>query len=322
MSITKIAVLTSGGNAPGMNACLRAVVRTGIFHGLTVIGVRRGYAGLLAADFQDMTLQSVSGIINRGGTILRTARCAEFERPEGRQRAAQVLREHGIEGLIVIGGSGSSRGALALYQETGFPLVTVASTIDNDIGGCDFSIGFDTAVDTAVEAIDRLRETADSHERIFFLEVMGRKAGFIALETALAGGAEVVLLPEYPWSLDDLCAKIATWEARGKRSCLVVVAEGAGSALEIAAEVATRLGVETRATILGHLQRGGSPTADDRVLASRTGAAAVEALRRGERGKLVGMIGGRVALTPLEEACQAKKVPDRALYELVNTLAI
>jgi 6-phosphofructokinase 1 len=317
----KIAVLTSGGSAPGMNAAIRAVVRSGIARGLTVMGVQRGYAGLLAGDLREMDVTSVSGIINRGGTILHTSRCQEFHEPAGRRQAAEVLAAQGLEGLIVIGGSGSSQGAWRLFAETDFPILVVPSTIDNDVGGCDYSIGFDTAVDTAVGCIDKIRDTADSHERIFVIEVMGRDAGFLGLETALAGGAEAALLPEFPWNLDDLCARIAAWEQRGKRSFIIVVAEGAGSALEISAQIAERTGSETRATTLGHLQRGGIPTVDDRILASRTGAAAVAALLDGARGQTVGVIGREVVVTSLEEVCRTRKRPDPQLYELVNALS-
>lgn len=317
----KIAVLTSGGNAPGMNAAIRAVVRSAVGWGVSVVGVRRGYSGLLAGDLWEMDVTSVSGIINRGGTILRTSRCPAFYESASRARAVEVLASQGIEGLIVIGGNGSSQGAFHLFSETGFPILVVPSTIDNDISGCDYSIGFDTAVHTAVECIDKIRDTADSHERIFVIEVMGREAGFLGLETALAGGAEAALLPEFPWDLQELCRRITAWEQRGKRSFIIVVAEGAGSATEISGRIAQYTGAETRATLLGYLQRGGIPTVDDRILASRTGAAAVQALLEGAKGQTVGILGREVALTPLDQVCRTQKRPDPELYALVNALA-
>ncbi|HIE50237.1 MAG TPA: 6-phosphofructokinase [Armatimonadetes bacterium] len=317
----KIAVLTSGGDAPGMNACLRAVVRAGIHSGLTVVGVYRGYTGLIAGETGELNLSSVSGIIHRGGTIIRTGRCPEFFHPEGRERAYRTLEAQGIEGLIVIGGNGSYQGAWLLHQEWGVPVIGVPGTIDNDIAGTDYTIGFDTAVETAVACIDKIRDTADSHERIFVVEVMGRHAGFIALETALAGGAEAVLVPEYPeFTGEDVCTRLEAGKRRGKRSFIVVVAEGAASGVEVARLIAERTGAETRATVLGHLQRGGSPTVDDRVLGSRCGAAAVEALRAGETAKMVCQRANEIVLADLEIAWQQKKPLDRALYELVNVL--
>ena len=317
----RIAVLTSGGNAPGMNAAIRAVVRSGIARGIQVVGVKRGYTGLLQEDLGEMDAPSVSGIINRGGTILYSSRCPEFCDPASRARAAAVLTTQRIEGLIVIGGSGSAQGAWHLFSETAFPVLLVPSTIDNDVGGCDYSIGFDTAVDTAVDCIDKIRDTADSHHRIFAIEVMGREAGFLGLETALAGGAEAALLPEFPWNMDELCTRIMAWQRRGKRSLIIVVAEGVGSAAVLSAQIAARTGAETRATLLGHLQRGGIPTTDDRLLASRTGGEAVAALLQGVSGHAVGLRGREIVLTPLEEVCSTRKKPDPHLYELVNALA-
>jgi 6-phosphofructokinase 1 len=319
----RIAVLASGGDAPGMNACLRAVVRAGRRAGLEVLGVRRGYAGLIAGDMAPLERQDVGNIIQRGGIVLGTARCEDFRTVEGRARAGRALRDVGAEALVVMGGDGSYRGALALAQEIGVCCLGIPASIDNDVYGTDFSIGFDTAVNTALESIDRIRDTADASERPFFVEVMGRASGAIALEVALAGGADGVVVPETPTDVDALCRLLQEGFRKGKRSHIVVVAEGdeAGGALALARRVGERIKSEHRVVVLGHVQRGGSPTARDRVLASKLGAAAVDALLAGEANQAVGEIGGRVRLTPLQEAAERKKQTDRALLDLAYRLS-
>src|SRR5215467_11030225 len=279
----RIGLLTSGGDAPGMNAAIRAIVRHALGRSLEVVGIRRGYAGLLAGEVQPLTRAGVANIIQRGGTVLGTSRSAEFMRPEGRARAAAVLRGAGIEGLVVIGGDGTFHGATLLAEEHGVCVAGVPGTIDNDVYGTDFTIGFDTAVNTALEAIDRVRDTAASHERLFLVEVMGRTCGDIALGVGVAGGAEDVLLPESPRDLLDLAADLRhSWE-RGKRSSIIVVAESGeqGRSFRLAEEVGRLTGLEPRVCILGHIQRGGTPSARDRVLASRLGAGAVDILVEG-----------------------------------------
>jgi len=287
------------------------------------VGIRRGYQGMLAGEFQEMDAGSVSNIVHLGGTILKTARCDAFYWPEARAEAARLLREAGIDALVAIGGDGTFRGAHALTQEHQIPVIGVPGTIDNDIYGSDATIGYDTAVNTALDAIDRIRDTATSHDRLFFVEVMGREAGFIALAAGAAGGAEMILVPEIEVSAEEIHRVIAAGVARGKTSSIIVVAEGdeEGGALEIARKVRALGDVECRVTILGHTQRGGAPTARDRVLASRLGAAAVQALIDGDSDKMVGMIGGDVVRTPLPETWEKKKGLDRTLYELAGILA-
>ena len=321
----RIGVLTSGGDAPGMNAAIRAVVRTCIFHGVEPVGIMRGYQGILDKRFFDMQSHSVSKIINLGGTMLKSSRCPQFKEKEIRKQAIENLKEKGIEALIVIGGDGSFRGADALYTEFGFPVVGVPGTIDNDIYGTDFTIGFDTAINTAVEAIDKIRDTADSHNLLFFVEVMGRDAGFIGLYTGIATGAEECLLPEYHTDINKLCNYIINDRRKNKTSGIIVVAEGddAGSALEIAAKVKEKLpDYDTRVTTLGHIQRGGSPTCNDRVLASLLGNGAVEALLEGLSGIMVGQINGKVAYTPLSQAYTEHNMIDTNLYEMARVLAL
>ncbi len=292
-----------------MNACIRAVVRTSVGQGLKVFGVRRGFAGLMAGETVEMNVRSVANILQRGGTILATSRSEAFKTPEGRQKAAKVLRECGIDGLVAIGGEGSFRGAQDLIDEYGVQVVGIPGTIDNDLYGADPSIGFDTAVNTALEAIDRIRDTAASHERLFFVEVMGRRTGFIALEVGLAGGAEAVVVPEAPTDLDQLCRTLSASHRGGKTSSIVVVAEGdeAGGAFTLAQQVKARVGMESRVVVLGHIQRGGSPTARDRVLAGRLGAAAVERLMAGKAGVMVGEVAGELVYTPLRETWEKTK---------------
>jgi 6-phosphofructokinase 1 len=318
-----IGVFTSGGDAPGMNACLRAVVRTAIHEGRRVIGIHRGYAGMLAGEFTEMTATSVSNIIQLGGTIIKTARCEEFFHPEGRAMAAGNLREAGIEGLIAIGGDGTFHGAHYLWLEHGVPVIGLPGTIDNDCYGTDYTMGYDTAANTALDAIDRIRDTATSHNRLFFVEVMGRRAGFIALTVGVAGGAEMILVPEMDVSCEEIYKTIAAGVARGKTSSIIVVAEGdeQGGAFEIARRVQEYGPVESRVTILGHVQRGGKPTAFDRLLASQLGAAAVHALLEGDSDKMIGRVNNEIVRTPLPETWERKKGFDRPLYDLATVLA-
>ncbi|MGB9886625.1 MAG: 6-phosphofructokinase [Moorellales bacterium] len=317
----RIAVMTSGGDAPGMNACIRAVVRKAIYHGLEVVGIARGFAGLLDGEMRPLDLASVSDIIHRGGTMLRTARSREFYTEAGQDRGAQVLKEAGVEGLVVIGGDGSFRGAQALFRR-GIAVVAVPATIDNDIPGTDYALGFDTALNTAVEAINKIRDTATSHERVFLVEVMGRHSGQIALLAGIAGGAEVILVPEIPFEVDAVVEQIRRGRRRGKLHSIVLVAEGAASAVELGRQIAERTELETRVTILGHIQRGGSPTAFDRIAASRLGARAVELLLEGKAGYMVGLVRGEVEALELERVLKGQKTIDRDLYELAGVLAL
>jgi 6-phosphofructokinase 1 len=317
----KIGVLTSGGDAPGMNAAIRAVVRTSIYYKVEVVGIRRGYAGLINGDFIPLTLGSVADIIHRGGTVLRTARSEEFFHPEGRQQAVSLLEQEGIEGLVVIGGDGTFRGALEL-EKIGVPTVGIPGTIDNDIPCTQFTIGFDTAVNTVVDAINKIRDTATSHERIFVIEVMGRHAGFIALSAGLAGGAESVLIPERSFSLDDVVAKIKRGQRRGKLHSIILVAEGAASTFDVAKKINELSGLDTRVSILGHIQRGGTPTALDRILASRMGAEAVNLLINGRHKLMVGIQDNRIKNFDLEWALNQRHEIDLSEYELAQILAI
>jgi 6-phosphofructokinase 1 len=318
-----IAVLTSGGDAPGMNACIRAAVRAALGQGLKVLGVRRGFSGLMGGEIMEMNLRSVANILQRGGTILGTSRSPAFKTHEGREKAAKVILEAGIEGLIVIGGEGTMRGAKDLMDEHGARIVGIPGSIDNDLYGSDPSIGFDTAVNTALEAIDRIRDTAASHERLFFVEVMGRRTGFIAVEVGLAGGAEAVVVPETPTDLDRLCRTLTESQRRGKTSSIIVVAEGdeAGGAFALAEQVKARVGLESRVVVLGHIQRGGSPTARDRVLAGRLGAAAAGRLIAGKAGVMVGEVAGVLVDTPFRDTWEKIKSLDLTRLELVGKLA-
>ena len=316
----KIAVFTSGGDSPGMNACIRAVVRTAIFNNIKVAGIIRGYNGMVEDDFMEMDSRSVSNIIQRGGTILKTARSQSFMTKEGRKQAYDNLVKRGIEGIICIGGNGTFTGAKVFYEEYGIPSIGAPGTIDNDLYGTDFTIGFDTAINTAVEAIDRIRDTADSHGRVFFIEVMGRHAGYIALAAGIAGGAEVILVPE---STNDW-QKLSDYFIRDKSKkafSIVVVAEGdeQGGAYKIVDKLRMQIpDFDPRVSILGHIQRGGSPTAYDRVLASRIGNAAVEALLRGETNKMAGLINNQVALTSYDDAINKTKQLNADLLRLVD----
>lgn len=317
----RIAVLTSGGDAPGMNAAIRAVVRKGVYHGLEVIGVYRGYQGLIRGDLKPLSLGSVGDIIHRGGTMLYTARSEEFKTEEGQEKAVKTLREHGVEGLVVIGGDGSFRGAMKLTQR-GIPTVGVPGTIDNDIPGTDFTIGFDTAINTVIQAIDKIRDTATSHERTYVVEVMGRDAGDIALWAGLADGAESILIPEAPYDLDEVVERLQRGNKRGKKHSIILVAEGVASGVEVGEEIRRRTGWETRVTVLGHIQRGGSPTAFDRVLASRMGAAAVDLILEGKANQMVAIQNNEIRGIPFEEAFKQKHRLDLSMYQLAGILAI
>ena len=319
-----IAVLTSGGDAPGMNAAIRAVVRTAIYKELRVSAVYRGYQGLIDGDIEEMGPRSVANIVQRGGTILRTARCMPFFEEEGRAQAAESLRKHGIEGLVVIGGDGSFRGATKLYEEHGIPIIGIPGTIDNDIYGTDVSIGFNTAMNIALEAIDRLRDTAASHDRLFLVEVMGRKSGHIALNVGVAAGAEAILVPEAEMSAEDVVELVLHAQERGKASSIIVVAEGAypGGAMALQKQLEAKCAYEVRTSILGHMQRGGSPSTRDRVLASRLGYHAVLGLLDGESGVMVGVDKRGTVFVPLAKVFERKKVIDEELFEVAKVLAI
>jgi len=319
----RIGILTSGGDAPGMNACIRSVVRFAIYRGVEVIGVKRGYAGLIEGDIQPMNAGSVSGIIYQGGTILKTARSLYFMEEEGQRKAVENIKKFKIDGLIVIGGDGSLKGANILDEKWQVPVAGVPATIDNDLWGTDFTIGFLTAVETALEAIDKIRDTATSHERLFFVEVMGRTSGFIALWSGLAGGAEDVLIPEKNFSLEEICQKLEKGRKRGKVSSIIVVAEGnkLGNAFEIASKIGEKTNYETRVVVLGHLQRGGSPCAWDRILGTRLGKAAVKALIEGKRNIMVGIVNGKEKISPLPQVLKNKKNVDLELYSLNEIMA-
>ncbi len=318
----KIGVLTSGGDAPGMNAAIRAVVRKAVFHKLEVIGIQRGYSGLIHAEFEPMNLSSVADVIQRGGTILRTARSEEFKTPEGRCQAADNLRQEGIDGVVIIGGDGSFRGARALSEEHGIRCIGVPGTIDNDIPCTDYTIGFDTAVNNVVDAINKIRDTATSHERTYVIEVMGRNSGAIALEAGLAGGAESILIPEVKVAVSEVIEKIWRGHSRGKLHSIIIVAEGAGSAIDIGQEIKEKTGFDTKITILGHIQRGGTPTAFDRTLASRMGAVAVDLLLAGKDKRMVGMVAGEIKDYDIDYALGQRKTIDQELYKLAGILAI
>jgi 6-phosphofructokinase 1 len=326
VTLRRVAVLTSGGDAPGMNAAIRAVVRTGIDKGWEMVGVRRGYAGLLEADMRPFGARDVGGILGRGGTVLGSARCPEFHEESHRKRAVANLETLGIGAIVVIGGNGSQTGAHALHQ-LGLPVVGIASTIDNDLAGTEMTIGVDTALDIALESIDRLRTTASSHRRAFLVEVMGRDCGYLALMAGIAGGAEAVVIPERELTPDEIAHAIRAAHLRGKTHGLVVVAEGAkNSALKLfdhfhGKEHHDEVGFDIRMTTLGHVQRGGTPGAYDRLLATRFGAAAVDALERGEKGVLVGLVQGQVRTTPLDEVVGRKKPLDLSLLDLAKVLA-
>ncbi len=319
----KIGILTSGGDAPGMNAAIRAVVRTADYRSLEVCGIRRGYEGLIEGEMIPLNSRAVGNIVHMGGTILETVRCPEFKNKDVRAKAVQNAKEMGLEALVVIGGDGTLRGATALSNESDLPVVGITSSIDNDVYGTDYTIGFDTAVNTALESIDRIRDTARSHERIFFVEVMGRTRGFIALQSGIAAGAEAIIIPELPEDLDGLCADLKHVFEIGKRSAIIIVAEAgeAGSTFRIAKQVKEKYGWDSRVCVLGHVQRGGSPSARDRVLASRLGAAAVDALVEGRYGVAIGEVKGDITYTPLEDTWSKRKELDANMIRLMKVLA-
>jgi 6-phosphofructokinase 1 len=319
--IKTIALVTSGGDAPGMNPAIRAVVRYAIFYGLKVKGVEHGFEGLIHGDITDMGLKSVSGIINRGGTILKTIRSRDFEKKSNRTIAYENLKREGIDGLIVIGGDGSLRGASVIAKEAGVPVIHIPASIDNDIPCTEETIGFDTAVNTALDAIDKIRDTASSHERMFIVEVMGRDSGFLALEVGLTAGAEIILIPERKTALKQVCRKLREGIERGKMSSIIVVAEGFGKAPEIAKVIAKSLRVEVRVTVLGYIQRGGSPTADSRRLASVLGAKAVELLIKGEKNKMVGLLGSKIVATDFDKVLRSRKKINFEDYKLAEKLS-
>ncbi|MFP7478089.1 6-phosphofructokinase [Terribacillus saccharophilus] len=317
----KIGVLTSGGDSPGMNAAIRSVVRKAIYHDLEVYGIYNGYQGLIDGNIKQLDLGSVGDIIQRGGTVLHTARCEEFKTDEGQNKGIEQLKRFGIEGLVVIGGDGSFRGAEKLTQK-GYPCIGVPGTIDNDIPGTDFTIGFDTALNTVIEAIDKVRDTATSHERTYVVEVMGRHAGDIALWAGLADGAESILIPEQPTDFNDVIERLKRGQERGKKHSIIIVAEGVGSGFEFGKRIEEATNMDTRVTILGHVQRGGSPTANDRVLASRLGAHAVDLLLDGKSGRMVGIQNNKLVDHDILEILDQRHEIDLDMYKLSQELSI
>ncbi len=319
----RIAVLTSGGDGPGLNPCIRAVVRTAIDKGLEVVGVRRGYAGLIESDMMELNARSVGGILNRGGTFLGTARSLEFKTQKGQRQVLRNLNRVSINGLVVIGGNGSLTGALKLH-EMGFPVVGIPATIDNDVNGTDISIGVDTTLNTILDAVDKIKDTASSHERAFLVVVLGRDSGYLALMASIASGAELALIPEVKIEVEEVVRAVDAAYIRGKAHCIIVAAEGwepgARALYDYLRERREEIGFGVRLTVLGHVQRGGSPTAYDRILATRLGAAAVQALLDGRNGMMVGMIEGHTGLTPLDEAVAFQKELDLELYELCRIM--
>ena len=320
-----IAVFTSGGDAPGMNACVRSVVRNALYLGLDVYGIKYGYNGMIEGDIYKMKSYSVSNIIQRGGTILKSARSKTFMTPEGRKKAFEHLRKRGIDGLVAIGGDGTFTGANLYYQEYGIPIIGIPGTIDNDLFGSDYTIGFDTAVNTALSAIDSIRDTANSHDRVFFIEVMGRNSGFIAIQCGIGGGAEMVMVPETATTTDDVIQNLKEGRDKDKTSSIIVVAEGEvhGNAHEIADKVLLQLPeLDIRVSTLGHVQRGGKPTAFDRILASRLGIAAVEGLTNGKKGVMVGIVNNQIQYTNFEDAITKPKPINDDMLRMVKILSI
>lgn len=324
-NISKIGLLTSGGDSPGMNAAIRAVVRTAIYNGMEVYGIRRGYQGMIEGDIYKMEATDVANIIQRGGTILKTARSKEFMTDEGRKKAYDQLQAKGIEALVLIGGDGTFRGAVEFFKQFTIPAIGLPGTIDKDLAGTDYTIGFDTAVNTAVEAIDKIRDTAEAHDRLFIIEVMGRDAGYLALNSGIACGAEDILIPELVTHVEEVLKRIDYDERRKKTVHILVVAEGDdfGGAADLLALVKKRFPkMDTRATVLGHIQRGGSPTYADRVLASRLGYAAVNALREGRSQEMVGIINGELVYTPFEQVVKQHAPLSSDMIEMIRVLAI
>ncbi|MDU1412176.1 MAG: 6-phosphofructokinase [Clostridium sp.] len=316
----RIAVLTSGGDSPAMNAAIRAVVRIGLEKGIKVFGVHRGYNGLINGELYEMDRQSVSDIIQRGGTILRTARSDEFKTPEGREKALNVIKVLKIDGVVVIGGDGSFRGA-DLLSDLGVPTVGIPGTIDNDLAYTDYTIGFDTAINTALDAINKIRDTSSSHERVSVIEVMGRNCGDLALFSAIAGGAEQVIIPEMPITIEDICENIFIGKRCGKLHNIIILAEGVGGAQKLAQNIEKITGIETRATVLGYIQRGGSPSAFDRILASRMGGKAVDVLLEGKSARVIGIKDNKVMDMDIKEALSMKKEFNSDLYNLSVNLS-
>ena len=322
--VKRIGVLCSGGDSPGMNACIRAVVRTGIYHGMQVFGITRGYLGMVEDDITEMNTRSVANIIQRGGTMLKTARCQEFMTYEGRKKGYENLKKRGIDGLVIIGGDGSFRGAQTFSNEFDIPCIGLPGTIDKDIAGTDFTIGFDTAVNTAVEAIDKIRDTADAHDRMFVIEVMGRDAGYIALHSGIATGAENILIPEKKTDIHSIIESLQEKEKRKKLVNLIIVAEGEefGGANEVAKYIKSKMpSQEVRVCILGHIQRGGAPTCMDRLIASRMGYHAVECLMEGRHNVFVGIVNNKMHYTPLNEAVKKKQRISEEWMKIVKILA-
>ena len=316
-----IAVITSGGDSPGMNAAARAVVRTALYEGVKVFGVKNGYKGLINDDIEELNSQSVADLIQRGGTFLGTARSEKFRTPEGRQIAYNNLQARNIEGLVIIGGDGSLRGGASFSKEYQIPIVGLPGTIDNDVWGSDYTIGADTAANTILEAINKLRDTASAHRRIIAVEVMGRKSGWLAMTTGIAGGAEYVLVPEVKFDLDEMCHELREAYDRGKRYSIIVVAEGACDAIGLGTVVEEKTGIDTRVSVLGHIQRGGSPTVEDRIKASMLGEKAALALLAGETNKVFGFDSGQVVAIDLFDAVNNKKTLDPELVRLARVLA-
>ncbi len=322
--IRNIGVYTSGGDSPGMNSAIRAVVRTALYYNLEVTGIRRGYAGMISGDLFPMDRRSVANIVQRGGTILKTARSEEFRTPEGRQQAYKQLKRYGVDALVGIGGDGTFTGAKTFSNEFGIPIVGLPGTIDNDLQGTDFTIGYDTAINTVVEAVDKIRDTAESHDRLFIVEVMGRDSGLIALRTGIASGAEAILIPETKTNLEALYQRLEQGR-RDKSSKILIVAEGeeAGGAFEIGRLVKEKYpNYDTRVSVLGHMQRGGHPTCMDRVLASRVGVAAVEALLNGHSHEMIGIINHQISYTPFENAIKHNTEVDANLLRIVDILSL
>lgn len=317
----KIAILTSGGDSPGMNAAIRAVVRKSIYHQIEVCGFYYGFSGLMTGDIKELEIGSVGDIIHRGGTILNTARSEEFITKEGQLKGIEQLRKHKVDALIVIGGDGSLRGAKAI-SSLGFPTIGIPATIDNDIVGTDFTIGFDTALNTVIEAVDKIRDTAMSHERTFIIEVMGRNSGDLALWSGLADGAESILIPEKPSNMEDIYNRLIRGRERGKKHSIIFCAEGAASAVDISKQIMEELHIETRVSVLGHIQRGGSPTAYDRVLASRLGSHAVELLMKNISGKMVGLDHNQLVAHQLDHVIKGKREINQDMYQLSKELSI
>ena len=320
----RVAVLTSGGDAPGMNACIRAIVRAGIYNGLEMIGVRRGYDGLIEGDFLPMDSHSVSNIIQRGGTILKTSRSERFRTEEGLNAAKRQLEENNIDGLVLIGGDGTFRGGLAFSLHTNIPCMGAPGTIDNDLFGTDYTIGFDTALNTVIDAVDKIRDTAASHNRLFFIEVMGRDAGFIALNSGVGSGAEDILIPESKTDITEVIKRLEDGWKRHKSSCIIIVAEGdkEGGAFEIARKVKEKFDhYDTRVTVIGHMQRGGSPTCFDRILASRLGVAALEGLINGRKNEMAGVVHGQITYTPFTQTRKHNVDINEGLLRIAHILS-